>query len=254
MNPPEVIRSRDNALYKDLRRLLRKGGVHDGRIWVEGEHLCHAALDAGWQPELAALAESAWPHQAPTLQSAGIRQLVLADALMAQLSALPSPARLALVLRQPEAPVLQPQAATIILDRVQDAGNVGSIMRSAAAFGFAQFIALQGCARLWSGKVLRAAMGAHFHLKLFDGAEAGLLSQLQLPLLATSSHDGKLLHLAELPWPCAWLMGHEGQGLSPELQALAHQRLRIAQPGAMESLNVAVAAAICMHASSCTTG
>jgi TrmH family RNA methyltransferase len=68
-------------------------------------------------------------------------------------------------------------------------------------------------------------------------------------LLATSSHQGEFLHRAALPWPCAWVLGHEGQGVSAALAARAAAFVRIVQPGGEESLNVGAAAAICLHAS-----
>ncbi len=177
------------------------------------------------------------------------RSLVFADPLFAALSGLESPARMGFVLDLPAEPTFDPAAATVVLDRVQDAGNVGAILRSAAAFGFGQVVALKGSAALWSPKVLRAGMGAHFGLKLFDAADPSLPEGLAIPLLATSSHEGSLLHRAALPWPCAWVFGHEGQGVSPDLAARAAVHVRIAQPGGEESLNVAAAAAICLHAS-----
>jgi hypothetical protein len=82
---------------------------------------------------------------------------------------------------------------TVVLDRVQDAGNVGSILRSAGAFGFRQVVALKGTAALWSPKVLRAGMGAHFGLHLIEGADAGALDALNVPLAVTSSHQGEFL-------------------------------------------------------------
>ena len=148
---------------------------------------------------------------------------------------------------------LQVQVATVILDRVQDAGNVGAILRCASAFGFKQVIALKGTAALYSPKVLRAGMGAHWGLRLIEGAELNDLSLLDMPILVTSSHRGAYLHTAlqekQLPSPCAWALGHEGQGVSPALEAMAAMHVRIAQPGGEESLNVASAAAICLHAS-----
>ncbi len=145
---------------------------------------------------------------------------------------------------------IAPGLATVVLDRLQDAGNVGSVLRSAAAFGFAQVVAVTSTAALWGPKVLRAGMGAHFGLRLVEGCDVETLAEtLAVPLLVTSSHEGSLLHEADLPWPCAWVMGHEGQGVGPELMARAAQHLRIAQPGGEESLNVAAAASICLHAS-----
>ena len=78
---------------------------------------------------------------------------------------------------------------------------------------------------------------------------ADLGAGLQVPLLVTSSHEGQHLHRAALPWPCGWILGHEGQGVAPTLEQRAAQRIRITQPGGEESLNVAAAAAICLHAS-----
>ena len=96
-------------------------------------------------------------------------------------------------------------------------------------------------------------MGAHFGLHLVEGLEPSALDTLDIPWVTTSSHEGPFLHqlLAQqaLPMPCAWLMGHEGQGVSPTLAAQAVLSVRIAQPGGEESLNVAAAAAICLHAS-----
>lgn len=248
---PQRIRSRDNPLVKELRRLAQDSHAwrRQGRVWIEGEHLCRAALAHGWRPALALFTASAWLGAPGDLVHAAGRTVVLDDGLMAHVSGLPSAPPLAFVLELPAAPALDPAAPTVVLDRLQDAGNVGSILRSAAAFGFTQVAALKGTALLWSPKVLRAGMGAHFGLRLVDGLDAAELAPLSVPLLATSSHQGDWLHGARLPWPCAWIFGHEGQGVAPALQASAGQVLRIAQPGGQESLGVAAAAAICLHAS-----
>ena len=136
-----------------------------------------------------------------------------------------------------------------MLDRVQDAGNVGTMLRSAAAFGFNQVIALAGSAGLWSPKVLRAGMGAHFALQLVEGVDDATLAGLGQPLLAADPHAALALHDCDLPWPCAWLFGHEGQGVSASLLSQCAHALRIPQPGGEESLNVAAAAAVCMYES-----
>ena len=146
-----------------------------------------------------------------------------------------------------------PDASTVILDRLQDAGNVGAILRCASAFGYRQVLAIKGTAALWSPKVLRAGMGAHFGLHLVESATHEDVAALTVPILTTSSHEGDYLHEllknGRLQPQCAWLMGHEGQGVSEALLAKARQKVRIAQPGGEESLNVATAAAICLHAS-----
>jgi len=98
--------------------------------------------------------------------------------------------------------------------------------------------------------VLRAGMGAHFALRLLESVEPTMLAALQVPIVVTSSHHGSFLHQQQLPMPCAWAMGHEGQGVSDDLMARASLKVRIDQPGGEESLNVAAAAAICLYASS----
>jgi TrmH family RNA methyltransferase len=248
---PQFISSAANPLLKELRRLARDSSAYrkQGRIWLEGDHLCRAALARGVRPALALFAQGYWGANGHQWRTAGGQTVVIADALFAGLSALESPADMAFVFELPAAPALQADAPSVILDRVQDAGNVGAILRSAAAFGFRQVLAIKGTAALWSPKVLRAAMGAHFGLQLVEGIEPAALGALAVPIVATSSHQGELLHQAALPWPCAWVLGHEGQGVGPELAVRARLTVRIIQPGGEESLNVASAAAICLHAS-----
>jgi len=245
------IQSRDNAFVKDLRRLAQDTTAYrkQGRVWLEGDHLCRAALERGQRPAIAVFSESFWPLAQADWAQAAMKNIVLADALFADVSALESPARMGFILDLPAPAALRADAATVVLDRVQDAGNVGSILRSASAFGFRQVAAIKGSAALWSPKVLRAGMGAHFGLELIEGLEVQDLDALHVPLLVTHVHEGDWLHRAALPWPCAWVLGHEGQGVSPALEARAALRIRIAQPGGEESLNVAAAAAICLHAS-----
>jgi TrmH family RNA methyltransferase len=133
--------------------------------------------------------------------------------------------------------------------RKAQSGNVGSILRSAAAFGFRQVLAIQGTAGLWTPKVLRAGMGAHFGLLLAEGLSTDQVLALALPLLVTSSHQGADLPGADLPYPCAWVFGHEGQGVAAPLLARCALQVRIPQPGGEESLNVAAAAAVCLYES-----
>lgn len=248
---PQFITSAANALLKDLHRLAHDSTAYrkQGRIWLEGDHLCRAAAERGVKPALAVFPQSGWAVAATEWAGHAAKNVVVADALFAGLSPLESPGRMAFVVDLPSMPPLQAGQPSVILDRVQDAGNVGAILRSAAAFGFRQVLAITGTAALWSPKVLRAGMGAHFGLQLIEGLEPSALDELGVPIVVTSSHQGALLHRQSLPWPCAWAMGHEGQGVSPQLAARAALAVRIAQPGGEESLNVASAAAICLHAS-----
>ena len=248
---PQHVHSRDNALLKDLRRLAQDSTAYrrQGRAWLEGDHLCRAALQRGQHPTHAVFQASYWDAVGHEWQDTGGKVVTVEDSLFASISGLESPGRMGFVLPLPAAPALAPDAPTVVLDGLQDAGNVGTILRSAAAFGFRQVLAMKGTAALWSPKVLRSGMGAHFGLQLLEGLQPEQLAALQVPLLATSSHQGDYLHRSRLPWPCAWVLGHEGQGVSTALASRAAQFVRIVQPGGEESLNVGAAAAICLHAS-----
>jgi RNA methyltransferase, TrmH family len=247
---PRVVTSRDNPLVQRLRKLAGDGGAYRraGELWLEGEHLCSALRTRGRPAKEAVVMQSAWPalHE---LASWAAQTTVLADALFKAVSGLESPARIGFLIDTPPAPAVEPAVATVVLDRLQDAGNVGSIVRSAAALGVRQVLALKGTAALWSPKVLRAAQGAHFALSLVEGLDEAALDALAVPLVGTSSHGGALLREARLPKPCAWIFGHEGQGVSAALQARCALNVRIPQPGGEESLNVAAAAAICLYES-----
>jgi len=253
VSEPSTITSRDNPLLARVRRLLGDPGASRrlGQVWLEGEHLCSALRQRQLPAAQALISETAWQgdSQLRELATWAAKTAVVSQAQFKALSGLESPASIGYLIDLPSAPALEASAPTVVLDRLQDAGNVGSILRSAAALGVRQVIALKGTAALWSPKVLRAGMGAHFALSLFDGAATELLDELQLPLVATSSHAPASLPDAALPRPCAWVFGHEGQGVAPALLARCALQLRIPQPGGEESLNVAAAAAICLYAS-----
>lgn len=252
---PRFIQSRDNPALKALRRLSQSNTDYrkQARVWVEGDHLLRAALARGQRPLVAVFAESCWNRVQSEYGRIAPETMVVPDALFAPLSALESPSTMGFVFALNAPTVPQPEVPSVVLDRVQDAGNVGAILRSASAFGFKQVLALTGTAALWSPKVLRAGMGAHWGLQLHEGLSLEAVQALTLPLLVTSSHQGEMLHALlrqhRLPSPANWAFGHEGQGICADLERLARLPVRIAQPGGEESLNVASAAAICLHAS-----
>jgi len=249
--PTDTITSRDNPWIKQCRALAQDSTAYRkvGEVWLEGDHLCRALLSRGGRPSAVVVAESCPSAADEWRLPDDVRRVVVADRLLAWISGLASPPQVGFRVPVPTATPLQAGLPTVVLDRLQDPGNVGSILRSAAAFGFRQVVALHGTVALWSPKVVRAGMGAHFGLHLAEGLATADLHALAVPLVATSSHQGRWLHEARLPWPCAWLLGHEGQGVAEALLAQAEHHIRIAQPGGEESLNVAAAAAICLHAS-----
>lgn len=250
-----LITSRENLHVKAWRRLAQDSTAYRkaGQFWLEGDHLCRAALERGVRPLQMVLTESFQAEQGEQWAGLTDQFFVLPDTLFESLSGLESPARMGFVVSWAAEKQVLPDVATVVLDRLQDAGNVGAILRCASAFGFRQVLAVKGTAALWSPKVLRAGMGAHFGLRLIESVGPTDVAALHVPLLTTSSHQGPFLHdllrQGQLPAQCAWVFGHEGQGVSGYLVAMARLSVRIAQPGGEESLNVATAAAICLHSS-----
>jgi TrmH family RNA methyltransferase len=249
---PVFVRSKDNPLLVQLRRLTRDGTAYRrlGQVWLEGDHLCAALLARGLRPQQALITEASWADaRLRQIAQAAPRIAVVPEALFKGISALESAANLGFLWSLQAEGSFSTDARSVVLDRLQDAGNVGSILRSAAALGVQQVLALKGSVALWSPKVLRAGMGAHFALALFEGLEEGDLHALNVSLVGTSSHAGVLLPQVKLPDPCAWVLGHEGQGVSSTLAQRCALVVRIPQPGGEESLNVAAAAAVCLYES-----
>ncbi len=249
---PPRIDSRTNPKVQRWRKLAGTPTAYRdaAQVWIEGEHLCNAFAEQGGRALQAVVSDRGWESRtvrATAATAASVTQV--ADSVMASICSLPSAPPLAFVIALPRQPGIDAGAPTLVLDRLQDPGNAGTLLRSAAAFGFSQVIALTGTAALWSPKVLRAGMGAHFSLRLVEGVGESQLDALAVPLLATSSHARALLHEGELPWPCGWVLGHEGDGIAATLLQRCERTLRIAQPGGGESLNVAAAGAICLHES-----
>lgn len=247
---PASITSRSNPLVVRLRKLAGDPAAYrrQGEVWIEGEHLCSAYAASGGRALQAVIVDAAWadPRLRSLATNAGKTTVVTADVMRA-ITSLESPAPIGFAIRWPGAGSLRPGVATVVLDRLQDAGNVGSILRSAAAFGHGQVVALAGTAALWSPKVLRAGQGAHFALQLVEAGDASALDELGVPLVATSSHADRSLDEGDLPHPCAWVFGHEGQGVAAAIEQRCALRVRIPQPGGQESLNVAAAAAVCLY-------
>lgn len=252
----EKITSRQNAWYKDLREWSQSTGVEKDKklVWLEGDHLCEAARSKGldfqtliFRDDCPSAIINNWSEQA-------VKLVQIPSHLMDGLSSLHSPPLMAAVISLPRPSLFNPQMSTVVLDQMQDPGNAGSILRSAAAFGFKQIVTTPNTVGLWTHKVVRAAMGAHFDLAIVEGVAIEHIQATSLPIVLTSSHHGnfldELLASHQLPSPLAWIFGHEGRGHSAQWSESIFQAVRIRQPGGQESLNVAAAAAICLHASS----
>ena len=250
----KLISSRDNPAVRRLHGLAhsaRERREH-GCTVLDGAHLVGAALDAGWAlQELVLSEEGATRAENRVLleRAATVPALLLRDKLFAHVSPVDTPSGILAVVAVPPAPPAGGRCSNVgVRDGVQDSGNLGTILRTAAAAGVGDVLLAAGCAQAWSPRVLRAGMGAHFALRIHERCDvAAVLADFPGPVVATALGAGSVdLYAAELGGAVAWLFGAEGRGLSPEVLALADTRVSIPMAAGVESLNVAAAAAICL--------
>ena len=246
----KLIQSRDNAFFKSLKRLAESGRERrkTGLTLLDGVHLVEACEAAFGPVDSLVVAESALANGEITHLLAGREPVVLADALMRDLGLVDTPSGLLAVAAMPQqAAAVDLAADAIVLDGVQDPGNVGTLLRTAAAAGVSQAILGPGCASPWSPKVLRAGQGAHFALAIHEEVDLpAFMADYRGTTAVTTLEQATSLYAARWSGPLAWVFGAEGQGVRPELLAAAGLRIRIPMPGKVESLNVAAAAAVCL--------
>lgn len=247
------IYSKDNALYKQLVRIVQGKKIEGtALVWLEGIHLSQAWLDMGYDVVHAVFDESKLEqqfelqqlHQRLPLK----RCFSLATALMQQLSSVEQHQGVGLVVEAPQHDAQQTITKnSVYLDRIQDPGNVGTLLRTMAAAGIQEAYLSPGCAWAWSQKVLRSAQGAHFVLRIHEQvSREEFLLRVKLPIYATALEQAEPLYALKLTEPVAWVLGNEGQGVHAELLAQATKRVFIPQQEQVESLNVAAAAAVCL--------
>lgn len=251
----KAISSASNAAFRSWLRLATQPRTarRERRALAEGLHLAQAALDARVPIEAVLLRGGDRSEQADRLAAAalggGADGYELAAQLYDRLAPVEHGAGLTVVVSVPMHP--PPCAAThdlLFLDGLQDPGNVGTVLRTAAAAGIAEVLASPATAALWAPKTLRAGQGAHFRLRLHEGIDAaGLPQRLAGPWIGATAHGGAPLWQAALPpGALGWIFGAEGAGLSAAALAACTQRVSIPLDRAAESLNVAAAAAICL--------
>jgi TrmH family RNA methyltransferase len=262
----DLITSKENPLFKEMRLLQATGSkgqkarLASGQALLEGIHLVQTWVG---DPALRILLTSEIGLQNVEISQAVYEHIEICpdtkvyqldSALWDLLTELVNAPHIAGLLDLPKSCLTPPQSIAtlagdvLILDRIQDAGNVGSILRTAAAAGFTQVIATTGCAHLWSSKVLRAGMGSHRLLDLHEGwSNQQVLSAVTAPMLAaTADAECEIYSLQQkLHHPVAWIMGSEGQGVSEDFLAQA-QGISIPIDARVESLNVSTAAAVCL--------
>ncbi|MDH5536203.1 MAG: RNA methyltransferase [Betaproteobacteria bacterium] len=247
------INSRSNPLYKSLAKLKDSPRERraDKSALLDGAHLISAYLDRIGAPRAVAVADAA--QQDPAIRAllartAALEPIVLADGLFRELSPVTTPTGILAVVEIP-APKAVPRdiACCLLLEDIQDPGNLGGILRSAAAAGLEHVLLSRGCADAWSPRVLRGAMGAHFLLNIVERAELVVFAEAYAgQVVATAARAGRSVFETDLRPATAFAVGNEGAGLTHGLAAQADAEVAIPMPGRMESINVAAAVAVCL--------
>ena len=246
----KYLHSADNPQYKRLKKIADSARARreSGLTLLDGPHLLQACAEAAGDLESLVLRKDS-ADSAELLSCIQafpyVPRIVLSPALFNVLSPVRTPAGIIGVLKIP-APLESKPDCAVLLENVQDPGNLGAILRTAAAAGANDVYMNKGCAEAWSPKVLRAAMGAHFLTTLYEEQNLGEIAKHFAHTFATDLAAPTSLYEIDLRGRVAFLFGNEGAGLSPELRACASQRVHIPMPGKIESLNVAAAAAICL--------
>lgn len=246
--PAGIISSRDNPHYKRLKKLAESARARrqSRTTLLDGPHLIEACLQAGGKLLTVVRSAAAGPGAAEAFAatSPDARLLILSEALFTAVSPVATPSGVLA-----EAAWLSPATPegvplVVLLEDIQDPGNLGSLLRSAAAAGASAAVLNPGCADPWSPKTLRGGQGAQFFLPLAETGDLGSwLAGKPLQSVALSLHAKTSLYELDLTRPTALLLGNEGAGLSPGLLATVQVHVRIPMPGRVESLNVGAAAA-----------
>lgn len=249
----KIITSSDNPRFRALLKLAQSSRERRsaGLSLLDGIHLVAAYAEHVGPPAEIVLNRGAAENPEVCGLLAKLKacpELQLSDALFRQLSSVATPTGIIAVVPTPQvAAPARLSGASVWLEDIQDPGNVGSILRSAAAAGIETVCLSRHSVHAWSPRVLRAGMGAHFALRIIEGVDLqALAAAYSGTVVATALNGGIPVFDAVLTGDVALLFGNEGGGLTPGLAALAQSTVHIPMPGSAESLNVAAAAAVCL--------
>lgn len=252
MSTVKFISSSQNQDYKYWLSLAKhKQAKNDDLIIIEGEHLCSAWLEHKGQPEYLIIDENL--HNSGRFNDLWVgcvnsKKIVLSANLTNAMTQVKHGIGLFFVVKKPYFDLPEKFDQNIVcLDRVQDPGNLGTLLRTTAAAGISQVLLSNGCAGAWSPKVLRSAQGAHFALAIYESIDLHMiLSKSNINVCCTSLDQSQDLYKLDLTGDVAWIFGNEGQGVAKSLVDICNTKVKIPQSDQVESLNVAAAAAVCL--------
>nr|WP_231389304.1 RNA methyltransferase [Neisseria meningitidis] len=237
-----------------MHRLLSQGKFRRqyAQTVLEGVHLLQVFLQSGRKPVGVYIPEGKMPSEEVRRLRAVVPEgkvFSVSDGILKKISSLTCADDVLALIDIPDAGALPAGGDCVVLDGVQDPGNVGTVLRSAAAAGVGTVVLGRGCADAWSPKVLRAGMGAHFLSGIYPQADLEIwLARYKGRVFATALREEKqaVLYGEDLCGPTAWVFGNEGAGVGKAVLDRADKCVRIPMHDATESLNVAMAATICL--------
>jgi len=250
---PVRVESRHNERLREVARLIASSRERrkSGRCVLEGVHLVDVYFTRIGAPDTLVVLDDAlaWPEVAGLVaRTPSSRTIVVSRGLFSELATLPADVALLAVVPTPKPPVAAPGHFCLLLEDVQDPGNVGTIIRTAAAAGVDQVLLSRHCAFAWAPKVLRSAQGAHFLTTLVEDVDLpAWIADFRASggrTLATSSDARTSLYNASLTGRLALLIGNEGSGVSADVLARVDERVAIPMAAGSQSLNAAAAAAV----------
>lgn len=256
--PVRIVQSKQNARLKELRRALAHPGRGENQAGIEGPNLVREAVRAGLRIATVFVAQEAEALLDDLALPADAEVLLAPRALLTDILATETPQPVAALVEPPQwtwDDLLTHSSAPLIvvLAGLQDPGNLGTILRSAEAFGADGVVSLPGTVSAWNPKAVRASAGSVFRLPMLEAtADDALLRlrQVGVQVLATAVREAIAAHETNLTRSVALLIGNEGNGLPAELAAHADAAITIPCPGPVESLNAAVAASVLLYEAS----
>ena len=234
------ITSVKNGQIKEWKKLYtKKERDKSGLFLVEGFHLVEEALKADVLDHM---------ESSPIWHNSGVSVTMVTDEVMKALSDTEAPQGVIAICRQPKYNSKEIIGKKFLLiDSVQDPGNIGTMIRTADAAGMDAVFLGEGCADPYNPKVVRSTQGSLFHLPIVKARLESLIGELAIPVYGTALEGGVPYHEVEKSDEFALLVGNEGQGVSKELLAKTAKNLYIPIYGSSESLNVAIAAGVLMY-------
>lgn len=244
------ITSRDNAVFKRLKKLAdnKRERSKEGETLLDGVHLIEAYLQVFGEPELVIIPEGESTHEATSMiQELGdVNTLMFPTLMFAELTPVTKSTGVLALVKKPTIAIPESVGFALMLEDIQDPGNLGSMLRTALGAGVDAVYLSKGCTDAWSPKCLRGGQGAQFHLPIVEGVDIVEAVEGFAGASYATTLAGESVYAQDLTKPSAFVIGNEGAGLSQQAIDAATQQVSIPMHAKLESLNAAAAAAICL--------